>query len=58
MSRAIVSHTVMPHDPYDIPDVRTFECLDCGRRIDSETQPVRCAECGGDVRDISVPREQ
>jgi Zn finger protein HypA/HybF involved in hydrogenase expression len=48
----------MPHDPYDTPNVRTFECLDCGKRTDAETQPMRCPTCGGDVRDISVPRAQ
>jgi Zn finger protein HypA/HybF involved in hydrogenase expression len=48
----------MPHDPYDTPNVRTFECHDCGERIATETQPRRCEACGGDLRDISVPRER
>jgi hypothetical protein len=48
----------MTHDPYDPPDARTFECLDCGRRVESTHQPVTGSECGADLRDISVPREQ
>ena len=48
----------MTHDPYTPPKTRTFECHDCGRRVDAEHQPVACADCGGDLRDISVPSEQ
>lgn len=48
----------MTHDPYDPPSTRTFECLECGERVEADHQPVECEECGGELQDISVPREQ
>jgi Zn finger protein HypA/HybF involved in hydrogenase expression len=48
----------MRHDPHDPPETRTFECLDCGERVEADHQPMTCPACGGDLRDISVPREQ
>jgi Zn finger protein HypA/HybF involved in hydrogenase expression len=46
------------HDPYDPPTTKTFECVDCGRRFEAERQPMLCPDCGGDLRDLSVPSEQ
>jgi len=35
----------------------TYECSACGARIEDATrQPVACPECGGEMRNISVPR--
>lgn len=34
-----------------------YECFDCGARTTADSQLVECPECGGDVRNISVPRE-
>jgi Zn finger protein HypA/HybF involved in hydrogenase expression len=48
----------MVHDPYETPSNRTFECLDCSRRFEATSQPMICPDCGGELRDISVPSEQ
>lgn len=34
-----------------------YECLSCGIRTTSESRLGRCADCGGDVRNISIARE-
>ncbi|MFC6726853.1 rubrerythrin-like domain-containing protein [Halobium palmae] len=43
-------------DPYS-PERGYFECLDCGTRETSEGLISECADCGGEVRNIAVPRE-
>ena len=48
----------MVHDPYETPAHKTFECLDCSRRFEAVRQPMICPDCGGDLRDLSVPSEQ
>lgn len=47
----------MKNDPYHTGAVRTFECRDCSTRIEASHAPGECPECGGEVQDISVPRE-
>lgn len=46
-------------DDFDDPsaDVKTYECDDCGHRMEAEHQPGECPECGGEMVDISVSRE-
>jgi len=34
-----------------------YECVDCGKRLEADHQPVECPECGGEMRNISVPSE-
>jgi hypothetical protein len=50
--------SAVTHDPYDPPETRTFECVDCGHRLDDDHQPIGCPECDGDLQDLSVPRPQ
>ncbi len=47
----------MRPDPYHTGTVRVFECRECSARIEAEHSPGPCPECGGDLQDISVPRE-
>lgn len=47
----------MRPDPYHTGTVRVFECRDCSARMEAEHTPSACPECGGDLQDISVPRE-
>ncbi len=42
-------------DPYAAAESR-YECTDCGERAVLDEQPLVCADCGGDVRNITVPR--
>ncbi|WP_254536627.1 rubrerythrin-like domain-containing protein [Halomarina litorea] len=35
-----------------------YECLDCGRRVESLEGSRLCSKCGGYLMDISVPRHQ
>jgi hypothetical protein len=47
----------MPHtDPYE-PTDPTFECTACGRRVDDPADR-ECSGCGGELRNISVPRQE
>ncbi|MFC7212536.1 rubrerythrin-like domain-containing protein [Saliphagus sp. GCM10025334] len=39
------------------PARKTYECSNCGHRIQAEHQPGTCPECGGELTDISVSRE-
>jgi Zn finger protein HypA/HybF involved in hydrogenase expression len=39
------------------PESVTFECLDCGHRIDDPPEGRRCPECDGELQNISVPRD-
>jgi len=34
-----------------------YECVDCGRRVNADRQPVECSKCEGSMRNISKPRE-
>ncbi|QZY00415.1 rubrerythrin-like domain-containing protein [Halobaculum rubrum] len=47
----------MRPDPYHTGTVRVFECRECSARTEAEHSPGTCSECGGDLQDISVPRE-
>lgn len=38
-------------------DVKTYECDNCGHRMEAEHQPGECPECGGEMIDIDVSRE-
>ncbi|PSP75195.1 hypothetical protein BRC86_04095 [Halobacteriales archaeon QS_3_64_16] len=40
-------------DPYTA-DEGEYECIDCGYRAG---EGGRCPDCGGDLKNISVPRE-
>ncbi|MFD1512113.1 rubrerythrin-like domain-containing protein [Halomarina rubra] len=46
------SHSEVREPPY------TYECMDCGERVEAEHQPVACRNCGGEMRNISVSSEQ
>lgn len=49
----------MPRDTgYDEETPFTYECVDCGHRIEADERPGECPECGGEMQNISVPREQ
>ena len=37
--------------------VKTYECADCGNRVEARHQPGECQVCGGEMVDISVSRE-
>lgn len=43
-------HTPKAHLP-------TYECLDCGQQVRTETKPNMCEHCGGDMRDLSGMKE-
>lgn len=45
-----------PHETDEPP--HTYECTDCGERIEAEHRPGECPECGGYMQNISKPREQ
>lgn len=34
-----------------------YECLACGGRTVSEERVTTCSECGGELRNIGLPRE-
>ena len=34
-----------------------YECVACGTRVVSDDHLPSCPDCGGDVRNIAVPRE-
>ena len=34
-----------------------FECVDCGGRTEAASNPGRCGDCGGDVRNLAVHQE-
>lgn len=38
-------------------EVKTYECENCGYRTEAEHLPGECPRCGGEMIDISVPRE-
>ncbi|MFC4356593.1 rubrerythrin-like domain-containing protein [Halobium salinum] len=43
-------------DPYS-PKRGYYECYDCGERETSVDSRTECESCGGEVRNIAVPRE-
>lgn len=43
-------------DPY-APDQKRFECPDCSYRKTADSHKPTCPHCGGDMRNIAVPRE-
>lgn len=46
-------------DPYD-PDEPYYECIECHHRVAEsavEGEPDACPECGGDAKNINVPRD-
>lgn len=46
----------MRHNPTE-PDVSTYECDECGTRVESEAHQGQCPNCAGSVRNITVVRE-
>ncbi|MFC7175726.1 rubrerythrin-like domain-containing protein [Halosegnis marinus] len=46
----------MQHNPADL-DVSTYECYECGTRVESEAHQGTCPDCAGSVRNITVVRE-
>ncbi|MFC7155300.1 rubrerythrin-like domain-containing protein [Halomarina halobia] len=45
-------------DPYDGEPPYTFECTECGERVEADTRPGPCSNCGGRMRNISRSREK
>ncbi|TQQ83321.1 rubrerythrin-like domain-containing protein [Halonotius terrestris] len=43
-------------DPYTTEEA-CFECLECGARARSEERIHECSACGGEVKNIAIPRE-
>ena len=39
-----------------VKTLETFECLECGRRVEGPTSR-RCAECQGDLVNVGVERD-
>ena len=35
----------------------TYECTECGERLQARSYPGTCQECGGELRNISMPSE-
>lgn len=44
-------------DPYSPEPPYTYECQECGHRLEADHQPEACPECGGAMQDLSVSRE-
>ena len=44
-------------DPYEREPPFIYECVDCGTRTEADCQPGRCPGCGGQLQDLTVPRE-
>ena len=45
-------------DPYEGDPPYTFECQDCRERVEAESHPGECPDCGGEMQNISRPREK
>jgi len=43
-------------DPYS-PGTSVYECQECGDRTEASDHVAACPTCGGDVRNIAIPRE-
>ncbi|WP_436901546.1 rubrerythrin-like domain-containing protein [Halovenus halobia] len=37
-------------------DVEVYECFDCGRRVE-DPGTTECEECGGELHNLSKPRD-
>jgi Zn finger protein HypA/HybF involved in hydrogenase expression len=44
-----------PHETDEPP--HRYECVDCGERVEAESHPVECPECGGEMQNISKAQE-
>ena len=42
--------------PYNPGEESSYECFDCGTVV-RETEPTRCPDCGGDMRNRRTPLE-
>ncbi|MFB6254823.1 MAG: rubrerythrin-like domain-containing protein, partial [Halobacteriaceae archaeon] len=49
---------VKKEDPYSGDPPYLFECTDCGERVEEESRPGTCPECGGHMRNMSKPSER
>ena len=38
-------------------ELKTFECMDCGYRVETTTRPGECPECGGEMQNLGSARE-
>ncbi|MBV0925526.1 rubrerythrin-like domain-containing protein [Halomicroarcula limicola] len=45
-------------DPAPRSEEQLFECLGCGTRVSRARSPPRCEDCGGEMRNLSVPRPE
>jgi rRNA maturation endonuclease Nob1 len=43
-------------DPYQ-PEGSVYECVVCNRHFRTDDHLASCEGCGGDLRNIAVPRE-
>lgn len=43
-------------DPYESSG-GLFECVECGGRTEATSNPGKCGDCDGDVRNLSVHQE-
>lgn len=43
-------------DPYT-PETSRYECLDCLERVTTDETLETCPECGGNMKNVAVPRE-
>ena len=49
---------MVEHDPHGTGDPPyTYECADCGERVEADSHPGECPECGGEMQNISKARE-
>jgi Zn finger protein HypA/HybF involved in hydrogenase expression len=42
---------------FDRYSVATFECMECGYRMEAAHHPMKCPKCGSEMLNISNPRE-
>jgi rRNA maturation endonuclease Nob1 len=45
------------NDPYDPPGEYLHECRECGQRAWTESRIGECDDCGGEVKNLAIPRE-
>ncbi|WP_254543760.1 rubrerythrin-like domain-containing protein [Halomarina pelagica] len=45
-------------DPYERDPPYTYECVACGERVEADSRPGDCPNCGGRMRNISQSREK
>lgn len=47
---------MVKNDPYaEEEPPYTYECANCGNRIEADSQPGPCPECGGEMKNLSNP---